>query len=212
MSTSNNVDLLKVDGRLSEPFNHQPSTRQPIMSNARVTDITAVRAFKVALVEFEEEASSTLEMMQMQLHRLIDWVEHEQPAYWTKQIQIGFEKDLAGPDGVVDMPDANGRRASTRVHRRETGTRQGQTTLAVLSGDDPSREAMVGQTDGRIRRVSWTDSSLRPCGRDGPATNDRPDRTHCCLTRTLCRGRQHTLTRRHSASNFFDRTFQIDIS
>ncbi|MCA9075013.1 MAG: hypothetical protein KDA93_08275 [Planctomycetaceae bacterium] len=62
------------------------------MSNARVTDITAVRAFKVALVEFEEEASSTLEMMQMQLHRLVEWVEHEQPAYWTKQIQIGFEK------------------------------------------------------------------------------------------------------------------------
>lgn len=62
------------------------------MSNARVTDITAVRAFKVALVEFEEEASSALETMQMQLHRLTDWVEHEQPAYWTKQVQIGFEK------------------------------------------------------------------------------------------------------------------------
>ncbi len=62
------------------------------MSSAKVTDITAVRAFKVALIEFEEEASSALEMMQMQLHRTLDWVEHEQPAYWTKQIQIGFEK------------------------------------------------------------------------------------------------------------------------
>lgn len=62
------------------------------MSTARVTDITAVRAFKAALIKFEEEASSTLEMMQLQLHRTMDWVEHEQPAYWTKQIQIGFEK------------------------------------------------------------------------------------------------------------------------
>jgi len=30
--------------------------------------------------------------MQMQLHRTMDWVEHERPAYWTKQIQAGFEK------------------------------------------------------------------------------------------------------------------------
>src|SRR5690606_11622448 len=62
------------------------------MTTAKVTDIAAVRAFKAALIEFQEEAASALEMMQMQLHRTLDWVEQERPAYWTKQIQIGFDK------------------------------------------------------------------------------------------------------------------------
>ena len=61
------------------------------MSAAKVTDITAVRAFKAALIEFESEAASALEMMQMQIHRALDWVEQERPAYWTKQIQVAFE-------------------------------------------------------------------------------------------------------------------------
>ncbi|MGE0377396.1 MAG: hypothetical protein AB7Q45_18450 [Planctomycetaceae bacterium] len=60
--------------------------------SAKVTDIAAERAFKAALIEFHEEAAAALEMMQMQLHRTLDWVEHERPAYWTKQVQAGFEK------------------------------------------------------------------------------------------------------------------------
>ena len=62
------------------------------MSTAKVTEIAAVRAFKAALIEFQEEAASVLETLSMQLHRTLDWVEHDRPAYWTKQIQVGFER------------------------------------------------------------------------------------------------------------------------
>jgi hypothetical protein len=70
-------------------------TRQPqpaIMPSANVTSIAAIREFRAALVQFADEAASALDSMSTQIHRALDWVEHEQPPYWQQQIKAAFDE------------------------------------------------------------------------------------------------------------------------
>lgn len=62
------------------------------MSSVHVTSISAVRAFRAALVEFADESSAALGEMAGQIHRALDWVEHEQPPYWQQQIRLAFDE------------------------------------------------------------------------------------------------------------------------
>lgn len=62
------------------------------MSSANVTSISAVREFRAALVQFADEAASALDAMSGQIHRALDWVEHEQPPYWQQQIKLAFDE------------------------------------------------------------------------------------------------------------------------
>ncbi len=61
-------------------------------SPAKVTSIEAVREFRSVLLTFEQEATSSLESMQMLLHRVIAWIEQECPAYWDSQVKRAFDK------------------------------------------------------------------------------------------------------------------------
>ncbi len=61
-------------------------------SPARVTSIEAVREFKAALLTFEQEATASLESIQLLLHRVVGWVEHDCPAYWDSQVKRAFDK------------------------------------------------------------------------------------------------------------------------
>ena len=61
------------------------------MPSAHVTSIEAVREFRAALIQFAEEAGAALESMSAQIHRALDWVEHQQPAYWQQQIKLAFD-------------------------------------------------------------------------------------------------------------------------
>jgi hypothetical protein len=62
------------------------------MTSANVNSIVAVREFKAALIRFAEEAASALDMMTSQIHRAVDWVEHERPAYWQQQVKVAFDE------------------------------------------------------------------------------------------------------------------------
>lgn len=62
------------------------------MSTANVTSIAAVREFRAALIQFADEAGSALESMSAQVHRSLNWVEHERPPYWQQQIKLAFDE------------------------------------------------------------------------------------------------------------------------
>lgn len=62
------------------------------MSSAKVSSIEAVREFRAALVQFAEEATSALDAMSAQIHRALEWIEHEQPPYWQQQIKLAFDE------------------------------------------------------------------------------------------------------------------------
>lgn len=62
------------------------------MPSANVTSIEAVREFRAALIQFAEEAGAALETMTAQIHRALDWVEHQQPTHWQQQIKLAFDE------------------------------------------------------------------------------------------------------------------------
>ena len=59
--------------------------------NAQIRSIPALREFKAALTVFRDDSSSAIDMMLMELHRAMDWIEHDRPAYWQNEVRKAFE-------------------------------------------------------------------------------------------------------------------------
>ena len=59
--------------------------------SADITSIPAIREFKVALLKFQDEGRSSLELLQIEMQRVLQWDEHDRPAYWTAQIRRAFD-------------------------------------------------------------------------------------------------------------------------
>lgn len=55
-------------------------------SSARVISIDALRDFRASVVKFQEDASAALVAAEMDIHRMIDWLQSEQPRYWSQQM------------------------------------------------------------------------------------------------------------------------------
>jgi len=59
---------------------------------ANVRNIDAIRTFRASLVRFAEEVEGSLQSMQLELQRAIDWVEQDRPHYWTNQLRRAFDQ------------------------------------------------------------------------------------------------------------------------
>jgi hypothetical protein len=59
--------------------------------SADVTSIPAIREFKVALLKFQDEGRSSLELLQIEIQRVLQWIEQDRPAYWTAQTRRAFD-------------------------------------------------------------------------------------------------------------------------
>ncbi len=62
------------------------------MSGANVNSIQAIADVKAAVVVFAEQASSSLEEVDLEIRRVLDWILNEQPGYWQKQIRDREER------------------------------------------------------------------------------------------------------------------------
>jgi hypothetical protein len=62
---------------------------------ANVLSIPALRDLKVAVIKFQQEAQGGLEVAQMELHKLVEWIEHDRPAYWQAQTRRAFDQVAA---------------------------------------------------------------------------------------------------------------------
>jgi hypothetical protein len=62
--------------------------------SANVTSIEAIKEFRSSLCRFGEDVQNALGAVEMEIRRALDWVLHEQPAYWQMQIKRRKE-DLA---------------------------------------------------------------------------------------------------------------------
>lgn len=58
---------------------------------AQVRSTPAIERFRVSLVEFEKRASSALEVLQIELRRVTDWLEHDCPRYWQQQEKLAAD-------------------------------------------------------------------------------------------------------------------------
>ena len=59
--------------------------------SADVASIPAIREFRVALIKFQEDSRSSLELLQIEIQRVLQWIEHDRPAYWTNQTRRAFD-------------------------------------------------------------------------------------------------------------------------
>ncbi|MCA9040236.1 MAG: hypothetical protein KDA65_07825 [Planctomycetaceae bacterium] len=64
-------------------------------TNAKVHSFEAIRHFHGALVVFGEEAAGSLSTLHQEIIRVMEWLTHDQPAHWRKQVQKGFEEVAA---------------------------------------------------------------------------------------------------------------------
>ena len=55
--------------------------------SAKVLSVEALEEFKVTLCKFVDATRDALSSVDMEVNRMIDWLEHEQPAFWRGQIR-----------------------------------------------------------------------------------------------------------------------------
>lgn len=61
-------------------------------SQAHVHSLEAVQAVRHALVEFLDQAEQALATLQVEMRRMLDWLEHDRPAYWKRQIRQAMDE------------------------------------------------------------------------------------------------------------------------
>src|SRR5438309_1821072 len=54
---------------------------------ARVTSIDAIKKFRSNLASFGDDARNALGAVEMEIRRTVDWLLHDQPAYWKAEIK-----------------------------------------------------------------------------------------------------------------------------
>ena len=62
---------------------------------ANVLSIPALRDLKAGILKFQQDAQGGLEAAQMELHKLIAWIEQDRPAYWNSQVRRAFDQVAA---------------------------------------------------------------------------------------------------------------------
>jgi hypothetical protein len=60
--------------------------------SARLTSIDAVDTLAAAVRRFQEEAGSALMELQLEVNRVLDWIDNDRPGYWKNQVRRGWER------------------------------------------------------------------------------------------------------------------------
>lgn len=127
---------------------------------ARVQSIEALARFRAALVEFADGAKHALAGIEMELRRVREWLEHEQPRYWKSQIKLWDQrmvearaalhrKNLQRTEGYV--PDVTQEKETLRVckHRIEEAERK----LASIRRWVPQFQQALSEFQGRTQAL-----------------------------------------------------------
>src|SRR5579875_4074011 len=94
--------------------------------SANVQSIQTLRDFKVAMIEFGEDARNALSGVEMDLRKMRDWLERDQLGYWQMQIKRRNEEVM---------------QARSDLHRRKI-TQQGSDAVSDAEQKEALREAM----------------------------------------------------------------------
>ncbi len=61
-------------------------------TSAHVASLAVLQSFKAALIKFMEESRDALMMLNMELQRASDWLQHDRPHYWKHQVTVGWTR------------------------------------------------------------------------------------------------------------------------
>ena len=60
--------------------------------SAHVSSVDAIARFAGGVREFEDEARNALIALDQQIQRSLEWLDHEQPLYWQRQIRQQYDE------------------------------------------------------------------------------------------------------------------------
>ena len=107
--------------------------------SANVRSVQTLKDFKVALINFAEDARNALSGVEMELRRIRNWLERDQLGYWQTQVKRRNEEVDAGADRAAPPQDlAAGQRRRLR-HRAEGSAARG----AAAAADAEEKVALV---------------------------------------------------------------------
>jgi hypothetical protein len=60
-------------------------------SQVHVHSLEAVEAVRDALISFVDQVQQALDTLEAEMRRMLDWLEHDRPAYWRRQIRQAID-------------------------------------------------------------------------------------------------------------------------
>ena len=128
---------------------------------ARVQSIEALNRFRAAVAEFGDGARNALGGIDIELRRVRDWLEHEQPRYWKGQIKLWDQrmaearaalhrKNLQRTDGFV--PDVTQEKEALRLCKMRI--EQAERKLASIRRWVPQFQHALSEYQGRTRSLA----------------------------------------------------------
>jgi hypothetical protein len=63
-----------------------------VQPSANVASIDAIRTFRAALIRFAEEVAETLVLLDLEINRGKDHIEHDRMAYWPQQVRNAWDE------------------------------------------------------------------------------------------------------------------------
>ena len=61
------------------------------MSTANVHSLEALGEFKLTLIDFKASIEDAIMMLEQEILRAVDWLEHDRPFYWDNQIRNAYD-------------------------------------------------------------------------------------------------------------------------
>ena len=128
---------------------------------ARVNSIEALSRFRASLAEFSDGARNALGGIDIELRRVRDWLENEQPRYWKHQIKLWDQrmvearsalhrKNLQRTDGFV--PDVSQEKETLRICKQRI--EQAERKLAAIRRWIPQFHHAFSEYQGRTRSLA----------------------------------------------------------
>jgi hypothetical protein len=62
------------------------------MDAANVRSVEVIAHFRAAMIGFEHAATDAIGQVQMEIHRVLEWIEHDRVAYWQDQVRRGWDR------------------------------------------------------------------------------------------------------------------------
>lgn len=62
------------------------------MARAEVRSVDALHQFRLALVEYEDNILESVTLLELEMRKALDWIEHDRSSYWPEQVRRSSDK------------------------------------------------------------------------------------------------------------------------
>lgn len=130
------------------------------MARAQVRSIDALHRFRMALVEYEDHVLESITLLELELRKALDWIDHDRSAYWPEQVRrssdniVQYRNDLERCEMAIRAEDRKScmveRKALERAKQR---LRLCEKKVGVVKKWRTELHGQSSQMTGRLARI-----------------------------------------------------------